>query len=65
MFGMLSVLAELQRELIVANTHDGLAAAAHEDATVADGRGSTPTRSHSPRGSTTPANTPCSRSPTP
>ena len=27
MFGMLSVLAELQRELIVANTHDGLQAA--------------------------------------
>lgn len=27
MFGMLAVLAELQRELIVANTHDGLAAA--------------------------------------
>ena len=27
MFGMLSVLAELQRELIVANTQDGLAAA--------------------------------------
>ena len=27
MFGMLSVLAELQRELIVANTMDGLAAA--------------------------------------
>lgn len=27
MFGMLSVLAGLQRELIVANTHDGLAAA--------------------------------------
>lgn len=27
MFGMLSVLAELQRELIVANTLDGLAAA--------------------------------------
>ncbi|MFE0654748.1 recombinase family protein [Streptomyces sp. NPDC059534] len=27
MFGMLSVLAELQRELIVANTHDTLAAA--------------------------------------
>lgn len=26
MFGMLSVLAELQRELIVANTRDGLAA---------------------------------------
>ncbi|WP_437105348.1 recombinase family protein [Streptomyces sp. enrichment culture] len=25
MFGMLSVLAELQRELIVANTNDGLA----------------------------------------
>lgn len=27
MFGMLSVLAEYQRELIVANTNDGLAAA--------------------------------------
>lgn len=27
MFGMLSVLAELQRELIVANTMDGLASA--------------------------------------
>ncbi|WSY64533.1 recombinase family protein [Nocardia sp. NBC_00881] len=27
MFGMLSVLAELRRELIVANTNDGLAAA--------------------------------------
>lgn len=27
MFGMLSVLAELQRELIVANTRDGLASA--------------------------------------
>jgi DNA invertase Pin-like site-specific DNA recombinase len=27
MFGMLCVLAELQRELIVANTRDGLAAA--------------------------------------
>lgn len=27
MFGMLAVLDELQRELIVANTHDGLAAA--------------------------------------
>src|SRR5665811_945227 len=27
MFGMLSVLAELQRELIIANTHDGLNAA--------------------------------------
>jgi DNA invertase Pin-like site-specific DNA recombinase len=27
MFGMLSVFAELQRELIVANTRDGLAAA--------------------------------------
>lgn len=27
MFGMLSVLAELQRELIVANTIDGLASA--------------------------------------
>jgi DNA invertase Pin-like site-specific DNA recombinase len=27
MFGMLSVVAELQRELIIANTRDGLAAA--------------------------------------
>jgi DNA invertase Pin-like site-specific DNA recombinase len=27
MFGMPSVLGEMQRELIVANTHDGLAAA--------------------------------------
>ncbi|MFE7568972.1 recombinase family protein [Streptomyces sp. NPDC057539] len=27
MFGMLSVMAELQRELIVANTNDGLASA--------------------------------------
>ncbi len=27
MFGMLSVLAEFQRELIIANTRDGLAAA--------------------------------------
>jgi DNA invertase Pin-like site-specific DNA recombinase len=27
MFGMLSVLAELQRELIVSNTNDGLASA--------------------------------------
>lgn len=27
MFGMLSILAELQRELVIANTRDGLAAA--------------------------------------
>ena len=31
MFGMLSVLAELRRELIVASTHDGLAAARARD----------------------------------
>ena len=37
MFGMLSVLADLQRELIVANTRGGLAAAA---ATAAAGRSS-------------------------
>jgi len=39
MFGMLSVLAEFQRELIVANTRDGLPAAR------ARGRGLT----HAPR----------------
>ncbi len=33
MFGMLSVLAELRRELIVANTRDGLAAARPRDRT--------------------------------
>ncbi len=31
MFGMLSVLAQYQRELIVANTHDGLAATRARD----------------------------------
>lgn len=36
MFGMLSVLAELQRELIVANTRDGLAAARARAMVAAD-----------------------------
>lgn len=44
MFGMLSVLAELQRELIVANTDDGLASAR------ARGRG--PAGSRTPVGTT-------------
>ena len=60
MFGMLSVLAELQRELIVANTPDGLAAAAP----AAGGPASPPTRPRSPSSSTTRATRPCSRSPT-
>jgi hypothetical protein len=54
MFGMLSVLAELQRELIIANTRDGLAAA----------RNSPRLRHFTPSSSTTPASTPSNRSPT-
>lgn len=53
MFGMLSVLAEFQRELIVANTRDGLAGAPS----------SPPPRSAKLSGSTTRANTPSNRSP--
>jgi DNA invertase Pin-like site-specific DNA recombinase len=53
MFGMLSVLAELQRELIVANTNDGLASARHADGSAGAGRSSPPTRPPSPSGSTT------------
>ncbi len=64
MFGMLSVLAELQRELIVANTRDGLAAArARGPAAAADPPNSAPTRPRSPNGSTTPGSTPSPRSP--
>ncbi len=60
MFGMLSVLAELQRELIVANTRDGLARGRR------GGRPPklTPIRPRSPNGSTTPGSTPSPTSPT-
>nr|WP_280189580.1 MULTISPECIES: hypothetical protein [Nocardia] len=59
---MLSVLAEFQRELIVANTRDGLAGPAAR-------RRPTPGTPPSPgprppNGSTTNSSTPCSRSPT-
>jgi hypothetical protein len=64
MFGMLSVLAELQRELIVANTRDGLAAArARERKGAADAPSSPRPRSARPSGSTTKASTPSNRSP--
>lgn len=64
MFGMLSVLAELQRELIVANTNDGLASA-RARGRVGGRRPSSPrTRPNSPSSSTTPARRPSSRSPT-
>ncbi|SPZ42866.1 resolvase, N-terminal [Rhodococcus wratislaviensis] len=65
MFGMLSVLAEFQRELIVANTRDGLA-----DARARGRKGGRPprssarTRSNSLNGYTTQAITPSRRSPT-
>jgi DNA invertase Pin-like site-specific DNA recombinase len=53
MFGMPSVLAELQRELIVANTNDGLASARARGASAGAGRSSPRTRPRSPSGSTT------------
>jgi len=62
MFGMLSVLAELQRELILANTRDGLAAARARGRTAAAGPGSTPSRSPSLKSSTTRVTTPSSAS---
>ncbi|MCX5247150.1 recombinase family protein [Streptomyces sp. NBC_00201] len=40
MFGMLSVLAQLQRELIVANTNDGLASARARERSAGAGRSS-------------------------
>jgi hypothetical protein len=64
MFGMLSVLAELQRELIVANTLDGLAAARPEAESAAAGRGSPPSKPRSPKSCTTHGPRPSSRSPT-
>lgn len=63
MFGMLSVLAELQRELIVANTRDGLAAArARGRKGGRPPKNSPPSRSSTPNASTTAANTPLLRS---
>jgi len=63
MFGMLSVLAELQRELIVANTRDGLAAARARGRRGGRPPKLTPTRPLWPNGCTTPGSTPSPRSP--
>ena len=64
MFGMLSVLAELQRELIVANTMDGLASARARGRVGGRRPDFTPDQAHWPSSSTTSATRPCSRSPT-
>lgn len=64
MFGMLSVLAEFQRELIVANTRDGLAAARARGPKLATPRSSVRPRSNSLNAYTTQAITPSPRSPT-
>ncbi|XEM90609.1 recombinase family protein [Rhodococcus sp. JVH1] len=64
MFGMLSVLAEFQRELIVANTRDGSPLPGPAAGRVAGPRGSAQTRSNSLNAYTTPGNTPSPRSPT-
>jgi len=64
MFGMLSVLAELQRELIVANTRDGLATARSVAEPAGAARNSPPRKHFTPKSSTTPAITPSNRSPT-
>lgn len=64
MFGMLSVLAEFQRELIVANTRDGLEAAGRAAAPADGGPSSPSTRSNRPSASMTKGATPSSRSPT-
>jgi DNA invertase Pin-like site-specific DNA recombinase len=64
MFGMLSVLAEFQRELILANTRDGLSAARARGRTGGRRPVSTPSRSPSHKSSTTSATTASSRSPT-
>jgi hypothetical protein len=64
MFGMLSVLAELQRELIVANTRDGRPPHAPAAATAAAAPSSPLVRPSWPSSSTTPARRPSSRSPT-
>ena len=62
MFGMLSVLAELQRELIVANTMDGLASARARGRV--GGRDCRPIRRRWSGTCTTPGPRPSSRSPT-
>ena len=62
MFGMLSVLAELQRKLIAANTRDGPAAARARGSKAAADPGSSSSRPRSPNSSTTPASAPSSRS---
>jgi len=63
MFGMLSVLAELQRELIVANTRDGLAAARARAGSAVASPSSPRSRRRSPSSSTTPEARPSPRSP--
>lgn len=64
MFGMLSVLAELQRELIVANTRDGLAAARARGRTGGRRPKLSPHKHVMPKSFTTHAITPFNRSPT-
>ena len=64
MFGILSVLAEYQRELIVANTRDGLSAARTRGRRVSGPRSSVLTRSNSLNACTTQGNAPPPRSPT-
>ncbi|WP_225321081.1 recombinase family protein [Streptomyces luteolifulvus] len=63
MFGMLSVPAELQRELIVASTNDGSPPRGLAAGSAGAGRSSPPTRPGSPNGSTTSGRRPSSRSP--
>ena len=64
MFGMLSVLAEFQRELIAANTRDGLASARARGRTGGRRPKLTPIRPTTPNSSTTQAPTPSNASPT-
>ena len=61
---MLSVLAKLQRELIVANTRDALAAGRARGSKGGVAPSSTPTKPYWPDSSMTAATAPCSRSPT-
>ena len=62
MLGMLSVLAELQRKLIIANTRDGLAAARARGRKGGRRPNSPPSKPATLKSSTTPATTPCNRS---
>ena len=64
MFGMLSVLAELQRELIIANTRDGLAAARLRGRNGGRPPKLNPEQRRSRSSSTTPVTGPSNRSPT-